>query len=142
MGPVIDQVMGQMDLPALVENVMSELDLGPIVQQVLTNLDLSSIVNEVLGDMEMSSVVMQATGGMTTEVLGEVRNRSADGDALVERIVAKVLRRRLAELPPPSSPRDESNHDAAPTRTSRAPGCSCRISLPTSTSCRVDGPGS
>jgi hypothetical protein len=108
MGPVIDQVMGQMDLPALVENVMSELDLGPIVQQVLTNLDLSSIVNEVLGEMEMSSVVMQATGGMTTEVLGEVRNRSADGDALVERIVAKVLRRRLAELPPPSHPEGES----------------------------------
>ncbi len=108
MGPVIDQVMGQMDLPALVENVMSELDLDPIVKQVLTNLDLGSIVNEVLGDMEMSSVVMQATGGMTTEVLGEVRNRSADGDALVERILDKVLRRRLAELPPPSRPEDES----------------------------------
>jgi hypothetical protein len=54
----------------------------------------------VVGEIQMSSVVMKATGGMADDVLGEVRNRSADGDALVERVVAKVLRRRLAELPP------------------------------------------
>jgi hypothetical protein len=100
LGPIVEKVMAGLDLGPIVENVMSELDLDPIVQQVLTNLDLGAIVNEVLGDMEMSSVVMQATGGMTGEVLGEVRNRSADGDALVERIVGKVLRRRIAELPP------------------------------------------
>lgn len=108
LGPVIDSVMSSLDLGPIVEKVMSDLDLDPIVQKVLTNLDLGSIVNEVLGDMEMSSVVMQATGGMTGEVLGEVRNRSADGDALVERIVAKVLRRRVAELPPASRPEGEA----------------------------------
>jgi hypothetical protein len=107
MGPVIDQVMGQMDLPALVENVMSELDLDPIISKVLADMDLASLVNEVVGEMQMSSVVMQATGGMTNEVLGEVRNRSADGDALVERIVGKVLRRRISELPPSSGLADE-----------------------------------
>ncbi len=63
---------------------MGELDLDPIIQQVLADLDLASLVNEVVGEMQMSSVVMQATGGMTSDVLGEVRNRSADGDALVE----------------------------------------------------------
>jgi hypothetical protein len=104
LGPIVEKVMAGLDLGPIVENVMSELDLDPIVQQVLTNLDLGAIVNEVLGDMEMSSVVMQATGGMTGEVLGEVRNRSADGDALVERIVGKVLRRRIAELPPAAHP--------------------------------------
>jgi hypothetical protein len=106
MKPVIDRVMGQMDLPLLVENVMGELDLDPIIQQVLSDLDLPALVNEVVGEMQMSSVVMQATGGMTGEVLGELRNRSADGDALIERIVAKVLRRRLTELPPPSDHED------------------------------------
>jgi hypothetical protein len=100
MKPVIDRVMGELDLPVLVENVMSELDLDPIVQRVLANLDLPSLVNEVVGEIQMSSVVMKATGGMADDVLGEVRNRSADGDALVERIVAKVLRRRIGELPP------------------------------------------
>jgi hypothetical protein len=100
MKPVIDRVMGELDLPALVDDVMGELDLDPIVKRVLENLDLASLVNEVVGEIQMSSVVMKATGGMADDVLGEVRNRSADGDALVERVVAKVLRRRLAELPP------------------------------------------
>jgi hypothetical protein len=101
--PVIDNVMSSLDLPTLVEGVMAELDLGPIIDQVISQLDLPALVNEVMGEMQMSSVVMQATGGMTSDVLGEVRNRSADGDALVERIVAKVLRRRLVELPPDST---------------------------------------
>jgi hypothetical protein len=102
MKPVIDRVMSELDLPELVESVMSQLDLDPIVQQVLADLDLPSLVNEVVGELQMSSVVMQATGGMADEVLGEVRNRSADGDALLERIIAKVLRRRLDDLPPES----------------------------------------
>jgi hypothetical protein len=105
--PVIDRVMSQLDLPVLVDNVMGELDLDPIVQRVLENLDLPSLVNEVVGEIQMSSVVMKATGGMADDVLGEVRNRSADGDALVERIVAKVLRRRLAELPPEAAYKDD-----------------------------------
>lgn len=108
MKPLIDQVMGELDMPALVENVMSELDLDPIIQQVLNDLDMAAMVNEVVGEIQMSSVVMQATGGMTSEVLGEMRNRSADGDALVERIIAKVLRRRVAELPPSSGIGEEA----------------------------------
>lgn len=102
MKPVIERVMGEMDLPELVENVMGQLDLDPIIQQVLADLDLPTLVNEVVGELQMSSVVMKATGGMTEDVLAEVRNRSADGDALVERIIGTVLRRRLTELPPDS----------------------------------------
>jgi hypothetical protein len=102
LGPVIETVMSELDMSSLVEGVMSELDLGPIIEKVMADLDLPSLVNEVVGEMQMSSVVMQATGGMTSEVLGEVRNRSADGDALVERMIAKVLRRRLGQLPPTS----------------------------------------
>jgi hypothetical protein len=106
--PVIDRVMDELDLPELVQRVMGELDLDPIVQQVLADLDLPSLVNEVVGEIQMSSVVMKATGGMADDVLGEVRNRSADGDALVERIVGAVLRRRARELPPVGLPTDES----------------------------------
>lgn len=100
--PVIDRVIDQLDLPELVQRVMGELDLDPIVQRVLADLDLPSLVDEVVGELQMSSVVMKATGGMADDVLGEIRNRSADGDALVDRIVAKVLRRRLDDLPPSS----------------------------------------
>jgi hypothetical protein len=109
MKPVIERVMGELDLPELVENVMGQLNLDPIIQQVLSDLDMPALVNEVVGEMQMSSVVMKATGGMADDVLGEVRNRSADGDALVERIIAKVLRRRLGELPPASGFADEGD---------------------------------
>jgi hypothetical protein len=98
--PVVDRVLGELDLRAIVERVMGELDLDPIVHRVLDQLDLPALVNDVVGEMQMSSVVMQATGGITEDVLDQVRSRSADGDALVERIVAKVLRRKVAALPP------------------------------------------
>jgi hypothetical protein len=102
--PVVDKVLGQLDLPSLVGTVMDELDLDPIVQRVLGQLDLPSLVNEVVGEMQMSSVVMQATGGITEDVLDGVRGRSADGDAVIERIVAKVLRRKVEALPPAGVP--------------------------------------
>jgi hypothetical protein len=107
--PVIDRVMNQLDLPELVQRVMGDLDMDPIIQQVLQELDLATLVNEVVGELQMSSVVMKATGGMAEDVLGEVRNRSADGDALVERIVGAVLRRRARELPPTAFPEVEES---------------------------------
>jgi hypothetical protein len=102
--PVVDRVLEQLDLPSIVESVMGEIDLAPIVQQVLDQLDLPALVDEVVGEIRMSSVVLQATGGITEDVVGGLRDRSADGDALVERIVARVLRRRVDELPPPGIP--------------------------------------
>lgn len=100
MKPVVDRVLDQLDLPSIVESVMGEIDLAPIVQQVLDQLDLPALVDEVVGEIRMSSVVMQATGGITEDVVGGLRDRSADGDALLERVVARVLRRRVDELPP------------------------------------------
>ncbi len=104
--PIIDRVMGDLDLPELVDDVIGQLDLAPIVNQVLAELDLSGLVNDVVGEIQMSSVVMQATGGITDDIVGGVRDRSADADALVERIVGRVLRRKVAELPPPAFPED------------------------------------
>ena len=80
------------------------MDLEPIVDKVLGQLDLGEIVEEVMGDIRMSSVVLDATGGLTTDIVDEVRGRSVDADSLVERIVAKVLRRKLAPLPPEGLP--------------------------------------
>lgn len=97
---LVEDVMGQMDLPVLVERVMAELDLDPIVQRVLADLDLPALVQQVVGEIQMSAVVLEATGGVTGEVVEEVRTRSAMADGVVERAVAKVLRRRLADAPP------------------------------------------
>lgn len=104
LGPIIDQVLGQLDMAKLVGDVMEELDLTPIVDKVLSDLDLSGLVNDVVGEIQMSSVVMQATGGITEDVMRGVRNRTAGGDALVDRVAAWMKRRPPAELPPEGLP--------------------------------------
>ncbi|WP_208029224.1 hypothetical protein [Rhabdothermincola sediminis] len=93
--PIVDQVLSELDLPALVQRVMAELDLDPIVKRVLADLDLPALVNEVVGELQLSSVVLEATGGITEDVVEQVRARTASADAVVERVVAKVLRRRV-----------------------------------------------
>lgn len=102
--PIIERVLADLDLPVLVDSVLGELDLDPIVSRVLEQLDLAALVNDVVGEVQMSSVVMQATGGITDDIVGGVRDRSAAADALVDRIVARVLRRRVAALPPAAFP--------------------------------------
>jgi hypothetical protein len=108
--PIIERVLADLDLPVLVDDVMADLDLDPIVTRVIDQLDLAALVNDVVGEIQMSSVVMQATGGITDDIVGGVRDRSADADALVERIVAKVLRRRAAALPPAAFPEAPTAH--------------------------------
>lgn len=99
--PVIARVMAQLDMGELVGQVMGEIDLDPVVQRVLDQIDMPALVEQVMGEIRMGSVVMEATGGITGEVIGEVRDRGVAADAFVERIVAKVMRRRLE--PPPVS---------------------------------------
>jgi hypothetical protein len=105
--PVVDRVLSEIDLPALVERVMGEMDLEPIVDKVIGQLDLGGIVEDVMGDIRMSSVVLDATGGLTTDIVDEVRDRSVAADSLLERVVAKVVRRKLAPLPPVGLPAAE-----------------------------------
>jgi hypothetical protein len=50
-------------------------------------------------DLELSRIVMQSTGGLTGEAIDAVRAQAVGADALIDRIVAKVLRRRV-ERPP------------------------------------------
>jgi hypothetical protein len=101
--PIVDRVLGDLDLPELVEGVMADLDLDPIVQRVLAQLDLPDLVQQVVGELQMSSVVLEATGGITTEILAEVRDRSARADGSVEQAIGRVLRRGAAQGPATTS---------------------------------------
>jgi len=50
-------------------------------------------------DLELSRIVMQSTGGITGEAIDAVRAQAVGADALIDGIIAKVLRRRV-ERPP------------------------------------------
>ncbi len=99
LSPIVDKVVGELDMASIVARVLDDLDLGPIIEKVLADID----INAVVGQLEVGSVVLDVTGGMKSEILGELRNRGADGDALVELVVGKVLRRK-PRLPPVAFP--------------------------------------
>jgi hypothetical protein len=50
-------------------------------------------------DLELSRIVMQSTGGITGEAIDAVRAQAVGADALIDGVIAKVLRRRV-ERPP------------------------------------------
>ncbi len=107
LAPIVDKVIGELDMGAIVTSVLSELDLKPIIEQVLADIDINAIV----GQLEVGSVVLDVTGGMSSEILGQIRNRGADGDALVEVIIGKVFRRKR-QLPPVAFPDYEASLEA------------------------------
>lgn len=113
LGPLVERIIAQIDMKALVGGVIGDLDIEPIVNEVLDGLDLGPIVEKVLGDLdlnaivgqlEVGSVVLEATGGMKAEIVSEVRDRGADGDALVELVFDKIFRRKHRPLPPVAFP--------------------------------------
>lgn len=108
LGPIIEKVLAELDLGPIVEKVLADLDLGPIIEKVLADIDINAIV----GQLEVGSVVLDVTGGMKSEILGEVRNRGADGDALVELVVGKIFRRKK-QLPPVAFPQYAAALEAA-----------------------------
>jgi len=126
LGPLIEQVVAQLDMKTLVGGVIADLDLAPIVNSVIDELDMGRLVTDVLdrvdlapivekvlgeldlgaivGQLEVGSVVLEATGGMRAEIVSEIRDRGADGDALVEVVVDKLFRRKNRPLPPVAFP--------------------------------------
>lgn len=100
LGPVITKVMGQIDMSELMDQVMGEMDLAPVIDKVLSEVDLSGVINKVVDEIQLSSVMMQATGGITEDVVHGVRNRTAGGDAVVERMAGWLRRRSPDRLPP------------------------------------------
>lgn len=98
--PIVNSVIDELDMALIVNDVLDELDLGPIVEKVLGDIDINAIV----GQLEVGSVVLEATGGMKAEIVNEVRNRGADGDALVEIVFDKIFRRKSRPLPPVAFP--------------------------------------
>ncbi len=92
-------VVRRVDLRPIVDQVVAQVDFDPIVSKVIDGLDMGTIVDEVMGEMRMGSLVMDATGGLTSDLVGDMREKGVEADALVERLVNKVLRRRLGTLP-------------------------------------------
>lgn len=86
---------------------------------IVDNLDL----NRILAGLELTDVIVESTGGVTERTLESVRSQAVGADGLVERIVARVLRRdpgRFPKGPPalagiPEAPEGENGTEAGQT---------------------------
>ncbi len=114
---VASAVVRRIDLQPIVDQFVAQVDFDPVISKVIDGLDMGPIVDEVMSEMRMGSLVMDATGGLTSDLVGDMREKGVEADALVERLVGKVLRRRLGELPevglPGAVPPDGSEPGAA-----------------------------
>lgn len=62
---------------------------------IVDNLDL----NRILANLELTDVIVESTGGVTERTLESVRSQAVGADGLIERIVARVLRRDASQFP-------------------------------------------
>jgi len=99
-----------------VRSDMQELELvGKSEAEPSRALGLA-VVNEVFDEViavmsdapELRSLVATQTAGISTEVIGEVRERAVSSDTLVEAIVRRMLRR--PQLPPEEMPSLSANN--------------------------------
>lgn len=90
----VSGVVSRIDLEPIVDQVVDRIDFDPIISKVIDNLDMGDIINDVMGEVRMSNIVMDATGGITSDLVGDVREKGLEADDLVERLVGKVLHRR------------------------------------------------
>lgn len=106
LGPVLDTALPQVferleqDPDALlpvVEGLVGEV-IDPVLQ-----LALPKAIDYLNEDPDtIRSLVRDQSVGMVGEMADTVRVRTASADDVVNRVVARVLRRRVAELPPPA----------------------------------------
>jgi uncharacterized RDD family membrane protein YckC len=119
----LDEVLKRVDLNALLEDVdvdalikrvdvddiIDRVDVDRIVQRVdvdaiVARVDVDAIVarvdvNRILADTDMGRMVAQSTGSVFTEILYLVRRQLVGVDAILARLVTRVLGRRGEVLP-------------------------------------------
>ncbi len=99
----VQQVIGTVDLNEVVDTVDIERVVERVdVTSIVDRLDLATIAQEVIDDVDLPRIIRESSGAMASESIQTVRVQGMNADALVSRIVDKVLRRESRDLDPPS----------------------------------------
>ncbi|AQA06677.1 hypothetical protein BVC93_24340 [Mycobacterium sp. MS1601] len=84
---IVEQVLDQMDLTALVRN---RVDVNAIARE----LDLVGLANTVIDGVDLPAIIRESTTSVTAEVMTDVRTQGERADDLVAGIVDRMLGRR------------------------------------------------
>ena len=58
--PAVETIIGDLDMVPVVEQVLEQLDLEPIVKRVLDQIDLPALITDTVEDLKMGDVVRAA----------------------------------------------------------------------------------
>jgi hypothetical protein len=92
----IDAIIDRVDIDAIISRVdinaiISRVDINEIVERV----DIESIMQNT----ELGGIIAKSTSGFASEILDVVRANGVSLDNFVARLVNRILRRRVDELP-------------------------------------------
>jgi hypothetical protein len=91
----LNAILAQVDLNALMANIdLNSLLANVDLNGLLANIDLGPVINSALEQIDIGAVMRESTSGVTVEMRDLGRVGAMNGDALVSRIVDRVLRRR------------------------------------------------
>ncbi|OWY62757.1 hypothetical protein B7486_56730, partial [cyanobacterium TDX16] len=98
----VDDIIDRVDVDRIVQRV----DVDAIVQRVDVDAIVGRVdVNKILADTDMGRMVASSTSSIFTEILYLVRRQLVGVDAILQRIVTRVLRRQDEDVPlgPPAT---------------------------------------
>jgi hypothetical protein len=98
----VNEIAARIDLDAVaagidVNAVVSRVDMDAIIERI----DVTEIVEDVIDEVDLPGIIRTSSDRMAGETVQELRLRSMDGDAFVQRIVDRILRRRPSDAPDP-----------------------------------------
>jgi hypothetical protein len=95
----INEILSQIDLNSLLANVdLNRLLTNVDLNGLLANIDLGPVINSALEQIDIGAVMRESTSGVTDEMRDLGRVGAMNGDALVARIIDRILRRHEPRL--------------------------------------------
>jgi len=93
-GDVLEEAVQNPDVERVVASLFESHLLDEVVARLLQSDELWLVVDEIASSPAVTDAIAQQSFSFADQVAGEVRNRSRNADALVERTTRRLLRRR------------------------------------------------
>ncbi|MCB1028246.1 MAG: hypothetical protein KDB24_10850, partial [Microthrixaceae bacterium] len=92
----VDAIMTRVDVDALMERV----DIDALLARVDINAMVGRVdVDSLVQNTELGAIIAKSTSGAASEALDAVRAQGVGLDGFVDRWIARLLRRQVADLP-------------------------------------------
>jgi hypothetical protein len=105
--PVANNLLDRVDLTQLiidhvsVDRIVETVDLDAVIARV----DVAPIVDKAVHDVDLPEIVRSSSNSLASDTVHRLRLQSASADDIVDRIAARVTRRRPVDSAVATQPR-------------------------------------